>query len=77
MDRATYIQAAIRLVFVTAVFLVLLIVFLVKSIKRGRRIKELEKKLKEAQAIINSITYPVMPMAMPQNTWNPNRTGRR
>ena len=72
MDRATYIQAAIRLVFVTAVFLVLFIVFLVKSIKRGRRIKELEKKLKEAQAIINSITYPVMPMAMPQNTWNPN-----
>lgn len=71
MDRA-YIQLTSNLLVAACVFLVLFIIFLIKSIKRGRRIKELEKNLKEAQAIISSVTYQAMPVTMPQYGWNPN-----
>ncbi len=67
MDRA-YIKLTSNLLVAAAVFLVLFIIFLVKSIKRGRRIRELENRIKELELSANVAMYPLMPADMPQYT---------
>ena len=65
MDKYEYLIAAIQLGFLAFVFLILFVVFLIKSIVRGKRIKELETKLKEASRPVNMGQMPIMPMGMP------------
>ena len=69
MDRA-YIKLTSNLLVAAAVFLVLFIIFLVKSIKRGRRIRELEKKVKELELSAKTAMYPLMPVGMHQYIQN-------
>ena len=61
MSNFDYIMYAIEFGLVAVIFFVLFIVFLIKSIERGRKIKELEKKLKETQLPL----YPGMPVYYP------------
>ena len=66
MDKYRYLITAIQLGFVAFVFLILFVIFLIKSIVRGKRIRELENKLREVLRQTNMVQMPVMPMGMPQ-----------
>lgn len=66
MDRYRYLTEAIQFGILALVFLILFVVFLIKSIVRGKRIRELENKLREVLRQANMVQMPVMPMGVPQ-----------
>ena len=65
MGKTDYLMAAIRLGLFAIVFFILFIVFLVKSIKRGNQIRNLEKQLKELQDPMKQGQQFYMPMVPP------------